>query len=84
MEPEVFFGCQRRKSLQIVDRSGVDCSGGANHAGRFKPRRTILRDRCPQGGKVDAQFGVRRNAPQGTVSQPQCFHGLAVTAVNLI
>ena len=75
---------QARESLQIVDCAGVDRPGRSDHAGRLKSRRAILRDRRMQGGEVDPQLGVGRDAPQRPVSQPERLHRLAVAAVNLV
>ena len=65
MEPEILFCRQFCETLQIVDCPSVHRPGGSYNAGRLQSRRTILRDRRPQGGRSIrsvASVGMRRRA----------------------
>ena len=63
MEPEPLVAAQVGQRGQIVDRAGVDRTGGTGNAEGLQPRRAIGRDRCDQGGHAEAVFGIDRDQP---------------------
>ena len=84
MEPEVLSDCQISKGPKIIDRTGVDCPGIADHAGWLKAGVAVPRDHHTDGVKVDAEILVRRDALQRPISEPHRLDRFAMAIVHLV
>ncbi len=76
MKADFLLPAQIAYRFQIVDRAGINGTCRADHQKRLQSVPAILRNRLPQGSKIQAERPIHRNFPQSVAAQPGYFHRL--------